>query len=112
MAGQRVKHRIHNLVRRPPRRVYLQRNGCIRLARPIDLAEQVLAESPGWDRARIDAVLNSQERTVVRLSSKLPVNLTYATVWVAPDGTVQFRPDIYNRDAKLEKALLGRHTGS
>jgi murein L,D-transpeptidase YcbB/YkuD len=38
--------------------------------------------------------------------------LTYATVWVAPDGTVQFRPDIYNRDAKLEKALLGRHTGS
>jgi murein L,D-transpeptidase YcbB/YkuD len=87
-------------------------HGCIRLARPIDLAEQVLAEIPGWDLARIDAVLNSQERTVVRLSSKLPVHLTYATVWVAPDGSVQFRPDIYNRDAKLEKALLGRHTGS
>jgi murein L,D-transpeptidase YcbB/YkuD len=87
-------------------------HGCIRLARPIDLAEQVLAEIPGWDRSRIDAVLNSQERTVVRLSSKLPVHLTYATVWVAPDGTVQFRPDIYNRDGKLEKALLGRHTGS
>ena len=87
-------------------------HGCIRLARPIDLAEQVLAEIPGWDRSRIDAVLNSQERTVVRLSSKLPVHLTYATVWVAPDGSVQFRPDIYNRDAKLEKALLGRHTGS
>lgn len=84
-------------------------HGCIRVARPIDLAEQVLAAEPGWDRQRIDRVLGSQKRTVVRLSSNLPVHLTYATVWVAPDGSVQFRPDIYRRDAKLEKALLGRH---
>jgi murein L,D-transpeptidase YcbB/YkuD len=84
-------------------------HGCIRLARPIDLAEQLLASLPGWDRKRIDKVLSSEERTVVRLPSKLPVHLTYATVWVAPDNSVQFRPDIYRRDAKLEKALLGQY---
>ncbi len=83
-------------------------HGCIRVARPIDLAEQVLAAVPGWNRKRIDDVLAGQERTVVSLAAKLPVHLTYATVWIDADGTAQFRPDIYQRDEKLEKALTGR----
>jgi L,D-transpeptidase YcbB len=84
-------------------------HGCIRLARPIDLAEQVLHGVPGWDRARIDRVLASKERTVVHLTSPLPVHLTYATTWLDEHGAVQFRPDIYGRDTKLEKALIGRY---
>jgi murein L,D-transpeptidase YcbB/YkuD len=84
-------------------------HGCIRLARPIDLAEQLVADVPGWDRQRIDRVLEGRERTVVRLSANLPVHLTYATVWIDGEGDVQFRPDIYQRDAKLEQALAGRY---
>jgi murein L,D-transpeptidase YcbB/YkuD len=84
-------------------------HGCIRLARPIDLAGQVLAVVPGWPRSRIDDVLQGKQRTVVRLPKALPVHLTYATVWLGQDGVVQFRPDIYGRDAKLEKALIGRY---
>jgi len=84
-------------------------HGCIRLARPIDLAEQVLQSVRGWDRARIDRVLASKERTTVRLPAPLPVHLTYATAWLDENGAVQFRSDIYDRDTKLENALLGRY---
>lgn len=84
-------------------------HGCIRVGRPIKLAEQVLRGVAGWDRRKIDAVLASKQRTVVNLSSPLPVHLTYATVWLDEDGQINFRPDIYRRDAKLEKALAGRY---
>lgn len=87
-------------------------HGCIRLARPLDLAEQLLRAARGWDRARIDEVLASDKRTVVRLAERLPVHLTYATVWLDENGLVHFRPDIYARDAKLEKALAGRYSAS
>lgn len=82
-------------------------HGCIRLHRPVELAEQVLAATPGWDRNRINAVLASKERTIATLATPLPVHLTYSTAWFGPGG-VQFRPDIYRRDAKLHKALFGQ----
>ncbi len=84
-------------------------HGCIRVGRPIDLAEQLLRGVVGWDRRKIDQVLASKQRTVVNLSSPIPVHLTYATVWLDQKGQVNFRPDIYRRDAKLEKALAGRY---
>ncbi len=83
-------------------------HGCIRLARPIDFAEQILSAVPGWDRARIEGVLQSGARTVVSLKQHMPVHLTYSTAWREPDGAVHFRPDIYNRDAKLHAALFGK----
>lgn len=84
-------------------------HGCIRLARPIDLAEQVLQPKTGWKRDKIEQVLASKVRTVVPLKEKLPVHLTYATVWLDQNGLVHFRPDIYGRDTKLKKALVGRY---
>lgn len=84
-------------------------HGCIRLARPLDLAQRVLRSTRGWDKQKIDRVLASGERTTVSLQAPLPVHLTYATAWLDADGQVNFRPDIYGRDAKLEKALKGRY---
>ncbi len=83
-------------------------HGCIRLARPIDMAEQVLAQVEGWDRQRIEQVLASGERTVVTLQKPIDVHITYSTAWRDRDGRVQFRPDIYRRDAKLYAALFGK----
>ena len=84
-------------------------HGCIRLARPIDMAEQVLSTSvPGWDRKRVDRVVDSKKRTVVSLKSPIEVHVTYSTSWRDEDGDVQFRPDIYRRDAKLYAALFGK----
>jgi murein L,D-transpeptidase YcbB/YkuD len=83
-------------------------HGCIRLARPLDMAEQVLLNVPGWDRKRIDAVVARQERTVVSLKTPLDVHITYSTAWRDDDDRVHFRPDIYQRDAKLHLALFGK----
>lgn len=84
-------------------------HGCIRLARPIDMADQVLTTSvPGWNRTRIDDVLASKKRTVVSLKTPIEVHVTYSTSWRDEDGDVQFRPDIYRRDEKLYAALFGK----
>ena len=83
-------------------------SGCIRLARPIDLAEQVLRDTPDWNRERIDAVLETGKRTVVNLAKRLPVHLTYSTAWSGEGGTINFRPDIYGRDKSLHEALFSQ----
>lgn len=83
-------------------------HGCIRLARPIDMAEQVLGDLPAWPRSRIDEVVASGKRTVVSLDKPLPVHITYSTAWQDEEGDVQFRPDIYGRDGKLYLALFGK----
>lgn len=84
-------------------------HGCIRLARPLDLAVQVLAVGgvPGWDMARINAVVASGKRTVVNLAEPLPVHITYFTAWV-DQGIPNFRADIYGQDEKLLAALDGQ----
>jgi L,D-transpeptidase YcbB len=81
-------------------------SGCIRLQRPLDLAEKVLQQLEGWDRQRIDDLIESKERTVVPLKQKLPVHLTYATAWSGEGGTVNFRDDVYERDLALYDALF------
>jgi murein L,D-transpeptidase YcbB/YkuD len=82
-------------------------HGCIRLSRPVDLAEEVLTDVPGWNRPRIDQVIAGGKNTVVNLVHPLPIHITYLTAWVA-NGQVNFRSDVYEQDAKLIDALSGR----
>jgi len=84
-------------------------HGCIRLARPLDLAGQVLQAGgvDGWSRDRIDGVIASAKTTVVNLRDPLPVHITYLTAWVDGD-TANFRGDIYGHDEKLLAALDGK----
>jgi len=44
------------------------------------------------------------ERTV-RLVEPIDIYFLYCTAWQEDDGTVQFRPDVYDRDAGLIEAL-------
>jgi len=84
-------------------------HGCIRLSRPLDLAEQVLRVGgvQGWSKERINDVVASTKNTVVNLREPLPVHITYLTAW-ADDGVANFRQDIYGHDAKLLAALEGK----
>ena len=84
-------------------------HGCIRLSRPLDLAEQVLrvGRVQGWSKERINDVVASTKNTVVNLREPLPVHITYLTAW-ADDGVANFRQDIYGHDAKLLAALEGK----
>ncbi|MDX1801900.1 MAG: L,D-transpeptidase family protein, partial [Marinobacter sp.] len=83
-------------------------SGCIRVENPARLAESLLADTPGWDASRIQAVLASGEGQTVYLKKPVPVHLQYWTVWADDSGVVQFRRDIYDRDARVLAALRSR----
>jgi murein L,D-transpeptidase YcbB/YkuD len=72
-------------------------SGCIRVKEPFDLAERLLRDKDGWDRARIDEVVASGVTTRVLLDKPMPIIIGYATA-MARDGQVLFREDIYQRD--------------
>ena len=78
-------------------------SGCIRLQKPITLAEVMLA-ADGQDPGQVRRILDSKKTTRVNLKTPVPVHLTYLTAWIGEGGTVEFRDDIYGRDALLEKA--------
>lgn len=83
-------------------------HGCIRVQRPHELAE-LLLQSEGWGRARIDSVIATGQRTVIWLETPIPVRITYATAFADNDGLLQFRRDVYGRDAVLQQVLDREH---
>lgn len=81
-------------------------HGCIRLEKPMELAVYVLNRNSGeWDQNRIERTIGTRRNSSVRLKEPLPVHLAYFTVWLDGDGSVQFRNDVYGRDATLERTL-------
>lgn len=83
-------------------------SGCIRLEEPLELAEWLLA-SPARPTVmtpeEIDRILAGGRETTVPLDRPVTVHLLYWTAWMDDNGTVQFRRDIYGRDAPLIEAL-------
>ena len=80
-------------------------HGCIRIEKPMDMAEFVMRGSKEWSIEKIKAVLKTKETTVANLPKPIPVHILYFTAWGNGDGTVHFLEDIYRRDERLEKAL-------
>ena len=85
-----------------------QRNfshGCIRVEKPVDLAEFVLASNTEWDESRIKSSINSRKTRTVHLNQTIPVYVLYFTSWVDNQGNVNFHKDIYGLDQTLLNAL-------
>jgi murein L,D-transpeptidase YcbB/YkuD len=74
-------------------------SGCVRVQNVRELVNWLLTETPGWSRQEIDAVIKSGERKDARLLRPVQLYWVYVTAWATPDGVIQFREDIYNRDA-------------
>jgi murein L,D-transpeptidase YcbB/YkuD len=81
-------------------------SGCIRVQRPFELAQLLLAD-PQWDQAAIEAVIAKGETRTVSLATPVPVLILYWTAQPRPDGQVIFHNDVYDRDAPLLAALDG-----
>jgi L,D-transpeptidase YcbB len=78
-------------------------SGCIRIENPFELVDILLAGTE-WDQAAIDAVLASGRTRVVNLPQPITVLTLYGTA--VPDREqIQFLPDVYQRDARLLRAL-------
>jgi murein L,D-transpeptidase YcbB/YkuD len=83
-------------------------HGCIRVAEPRRLAQYLLRHEPSWTTERIDAAMNQTKETYVTLKETLPVYIVYFTAWVDRDGRINFRDDVYKRDARLMEALFAK----
>jgi murein L,D-transpeptidase YcbB/YkuD len=73
-------------------------SGCVRVQNVRELVNWLLMETPGWSRAEIEQVIKSGERKDAKVARPVPLYWVYVTAWATPDGVVQFRDDIYNRD--------------
>ncbi len=81
-------------------------SGCVRLERPLELADLILAaDQKGWTRAQTQLSLDTMTTQTLKLRSPVTILLAYWTVWVDPDGVINFRRDIYGLDDRWAKAL-------
>ena len=81
-------------------------SGCVRVQNVRELVDWLLRDTPNWSRQQIDATIKSGQRTDAKLTKPVPVHWVYITAWATPDGVVQFRDDIYNKDG------LGQYAGT
>ena len=80
-------------------------HGCVRVERILPLASYVLNEDLQAMMTIANAV-SAGETKYFPLRHRLPVYFLYWTAFAAPDGTLQFRPDIYGRDRRMLAQLL------
>ena len=73
-------------------------SGCVRVQNVRELVNWLLADTPAWPREEIEQVIKSGERKDAKVAKPVPLHWVYVTAWATPDGVVQFRDDIYNKD--------------
>lgn len=81
-------------------------HGCIRVEHPDDLAEFLVRGDPEWSMERVERLMarGGADRWI-RISTGVPIYITYFTASVDAVGAPRFHPDIYERDRLLIDAL-------
>ena len=80
-------------------------HGCIRLADPFDFAYALLAAQSDNPKALFQKALDTGEEVQIDIVRRIPVHIIYRTALARPEGGLEFRPDVYGRDAKIWQAL-------
>ena len=81
-------------------------HGCIRVENPVELTTWALRNNPGWDKARVEAAMQTGKNNYqVNLVKPIPVLILYGTAIVDTNEEVHFFDDIYGHDAKLRQTL-------
>lgn len=84
-------------------------HGCIRVEKPLELAQFVLARHPNMKPEDVAAAMEPGPMKVSNIKPSIPVVLFYATAITDQSGKALFAQDIYSRDPALEAALSGRY---
>lgn len=79
-------------------------HGCIRVERPLDLADYLMQDDPKWSGGQLRAAIDAGEQRDVKLPQPVPVYLLYFTAMPGPDGNVAFFEDIYDIDQAQAQA--------
>jgi murein L,D-transpeptidase YcbB/YkuD len=76
-------------------------HGCVRLQRPLELANLLFQGDPDWQPDHIDAVLEKGDTVRAPLDKPMPIFLMYWTAFLDVKGRVNFRDDVYGWDESL-----------
>ncbi|MCX5864550.1 MAG: L,D-transpeptidase family protein [Deltaproteobacteria bacterium] len=77
-------------------------SGCIRIAKPLDLAAYLLQGTKLNSVDALNAAISREKTQQIVIPAPIAVHIVYMTAWVDRDGIIQFRSDIYNRDPALQ----------
>ncbi|CAM5764991.1 amidase [Labrys miyagiensis] len=80
-------------------------SGCARVQDVRELCAWIL-QGTEYTRDRIDEVIRSGARTTATPQAKVPVFWAYITAWATPEGLVEFRDDVYNKDGYANLAVV------
>ncbi|HRY06779.1 MAG TPA: L,D-transpeptidase family protein [Hyphomicrobiaceae bacterium] len=79
--------------------------GCVRVQGVFDLAEWIAQYEPGWEQpGKVRSILDGGQPVDLTLTRPVPVIFAYITAWAEPNGEVNFRHDLYNRDGSATLA--------
>jgi murein L,D-transpeptidase YcbB/YkuD len=98
------KHAIY--MHDTPQKSFFQRDvralshGCVRLQDPRGMAAAVLGTSVDYIADKL-----KKGHSTENVTRKIPVYVAYFTAWPDMSGKVEYFPDIYDRDSRLQQAL-------
>ena len=83
-------------------------HGCIRIEKPVALAEYMLQDKAQWTPERIRAAMTSRREQAVKVKRPIAVHIGYWTAWVEEDGSVTYFDDPYELDRRQAATQVAR----
>ena len=84
-------------------------HGCMRVRNPVQLAEVIMNEDKGWDKAKINELAyDGEPDNDIALEHPVPVHVTYFTAWVEDNGQLKTFADVYGHQKRIILGLEGR----
>lgn len=85
-------------------------HGCVRLEKPVVLANALMAGDPRWTPEAIEGAISDGDTVRAQLPKGMAVFLFYWTAYAGPDGQTNFRGDPYGWDqALMARIAAGAH---
>jgi murein L,D-transpeptidase YcbB/YkuD len=84
-------------------------HGCMRVQQIAPLVSLALNGDAKSGLDQLAQMIAAGETKKLNIERPIPVYVLYWTAFVDSDGTVEFRPDIYERDSALLAAFKGEH---
>ena len=77
----------------------------MRVQNPVRLAEVLLAHDKGWGTDKVQEYVRRGGE--IKLTTPIPVHITYFTAVVDDDGKLHYRPDVYGLDGRTPRRWRG-----
>jgi murein L,D-transpeptidase YcbB/YkuD len=92
------------------KQVRAESHGCMRVQNPDQLAAVIMSHDQDWSQARTLSAFENGYDQQIALHRKIPVYISYFTLWVNKDGSIKTFRDLYGHDARMASALFDHRT--